>query len=146
MRNAREFEQTKSRMLAIVQNAVKDLRNRKVDLKDLVYSVNLYHDPREKLNSKVLPQPYQCAAQLIDAGKVVKQGDTVSFIKVKPFTYRGKQFSVKPVERVTSVLEINVEDYIRNLTTALDQTFEPMGIIFETKAEAKITQWFRKQS
>ena len=145
VKNLSEFELAKSRIVAIVQDAIKDLQGRRVELKDLVYSVNLYHDPRQKLESKVLPQPYQCAAQLIDAGKEVKQRDTVFFIKVRPFTYRGKQFSVKPVDRVTSVLEINVEDYVRNLTTALNQTFEPMGITFETKTETKITEWLRKQ-
>jgi len=144
IKNASEFESAKARIVAIVQNAIKDLQDRKIELKDLVYSVNLYHDPREKLESKVLPQPYQCAAQLIDSGKQVKQRDTVSFIKVKPFIYRGKQFSVKPVDRVTNVMEINVEDYIRNLTTALNQTFNPMGITFETKEETKITKWLGK--
>ena len=146
IKNTSEFEQAKTKIAAIVQDAIKDLQNRKVELKDLVYAVNLYHDPREKLNSKVLPQPYQCAAQLIDAGKQVKQRDTVSFIKVKPFNYRGKQFSVKPTDRVRSIQEINVEDYIRNLTTALDQTFEPMGITFKTKTETKITEWLGKQT
>ena len=146
VKNNREFEQAKTKIVAIAQEAIKDLQSRKVELKDLVYSVNLYHDPHEKLDSKVLPQPYQCAAQLIDAGKQVKQRDTVSFIKVKPFNYRGKQFSVKPTDRVTSVLEINVEDYVRNLTTALDQTFEPMGITFKTRTETKITQWLGKQA
>jgi DNA polymerase elongation subunit (family B) len=145
IKNQSEFQQAKTKIVTIVQDAIKDLQNRKVELKDLVYSVNLYHDPHEKLNSKVLPQAYQCAAQLIDAGKQVKQRETVSFIKVKQFNYRGKQFSVKPADRVTSLLEINVEDYTRNLTTALNQTFEPMDITFKTKTETKITEWLRKQ-
>jgi hypothetical protein len=53
---------------------------------------------------------------------------------------------VKPADRVQNISEINVEDYVRNLTTALDQTFNPMGIEFETeaKAEAKITDWLSK--
>jgi len=144
--NREEYELAKTRIVQIVQNAMKDLEDRKVEFKDLIYSVQLYHDPREKLKDKVLPQPYQCAAQLIDSGKEVKQRDTVSFIKVRPFTYRGKQFTVKPVDRVTNVPEINVEDYIRNLTTALNQTFEPMGITFETKTETKITEWLGKQT
>jgi len=141
IKNASEFESAKAKIAATVQNAVKELQERKIELKDLVYSVNLYHDPREKLESKVLPQPYQCAAQLIDSGKQVKQRDTVSFIKVKPFIYRGKKFSVKPADQVTNVTEINVEDYTRNLTTALNQTFKPMDITFETKPETKITEW-----
>jgi len=144
IKNANEFESAKAKITANVQNAIKELQDRKIELKDLIYSVSLYHDPQEKLESKVLPQPYQCAAQLIDTGKEVKQRDTVSFIKVKPFTYRGKQFSVKPADRVTNVIEINVEDYIRNLTTALNQTFKPMGITFETKEETKITKWLGK--
>ncbi len=144
VRNAAEFESAKTRITAIVQNAIKNLQDRNVKLEDLVYSVNLYHDPKEKLDSKVLPQPYQCAAQLIDSGKTLRQRDTVSFIKVKPFNYKGKQFTVKPADRVSNIIEINVEDYIRNLTTALNQTFNPMGITFETKKETKITQWLGK--
>jgi len=143
VKNAQEYEQAKVKIAAIVEEAIKDLRDRKVELKDLVFSVNLYHDPKEKLASKVLPQPYQCAAQLIDSGIELKQRDTVSFIKVKPFTYHGREFTVKPADRVNNILEINVEDYVRNLTTALNQTFGPMGIRFETEAEVegKITDW-----
>jgi len=146
VKNAQEYEQARVKIAEIVQDAVKNLRDRKIELKDLVFSVSLYHDPKEKLASKVLPQAYQCAAQLIDSGREVKQRDTISFIKVKPFTYRGKEFTVKPTDRVRSVSEINVEDYVRNLTTALNQTFQPMGIRFKTEAkrEAKITEWLGK--
>jgi len=145
VKNAEEYEKAKEKIAAIVQNAIKDLRDRKIELKDLIFSVNLYHDPNEKLASKVLPQPYQCAAQLIDSGREVKQRDTVSFIKVKPFAYRGRQFTVKPADRVQSAAEINVGDYIRNLTTALNQTFKPMGISFGIEAETKIIDWLNKQ-
>jgi hypothetical protein len=71
----------------------------------------------------------------------VKQHDTVSFIKVKPFVYRGRPFTVKPAENVQNVLEISVDDYIRNLTTALNQTFNPMGVRFEAEVVTKITEW-----
>jgi DNA polymerase elongation subunit (family B) len=146
VKNAEEYERAKARIITIVHKAIQNLRERKVELKDLVFSVQLYHDPKEKLKSKVLPQAYQCAAQLIDSGKEMKQQDTVSFIKVKPFSYRGREFTVKPADKVEKISEINVEDYVRNLTTALNQTFNPMGIKFETeaKAEAKITDWLGK--
>ncbi|MFQ5836658.1 MAG: hypothetical protein ACE5HG_02280, partial [Candidatus Bathyarchaeia archaeon] len=143
VKNAQEYELSKERIIKIVQRAIRDLRNGNFDLKDMVYSVKLYHDPVEKLRSKVLPQPYQCAAQLIAAGKAVKKRDTVTFIKVKPFDFKGRRFTVKPVEHVRSVSEINVEDYIRNLTTALNQTFEPMNIKFEVEKEMKISDWFK---
>jgi len=146
VRNAEEYEKAKVKMAAIVQNGIQNLRERKVELRDLIFSVSLYHDPKEKLESKVFPQAYQCAVQLLDSGKEVKQRDIVEFIKVKPFSYRGREFTVKPADKVRSISEINVEDYVRNLTTALNQTFEPMGIEFqtETKAETKITDWLSK--
>lgn len=143
VKNAQEYERAKTRIVKVVQKAIRDLKDGKVALKDLVYTVRLYHDPVEKLRSKVLPQPYQCVAQLMAAGKMVKQRDTVAFIKVKPFEFKGRRFTVKPADYVRSVSEINVEDYIRNLTTALNQTFEPMDIKFETEREKKISDWFK---
>ena len=140
-----EYELAKKRIIAVVQQAVSELKSRRVQLEDLVYSVRLYFDPNKRLatNVKVTPQPYQCAVQLLDMGKKVDRGDTVRFIKVKPFSYRGKTFTVKPVERVKSVKEISLEDYIRNMTTALNQTFAPMGIKMQQKPGTKISDWFQ---
>ena len=141
-----EYESTKKRIIAVVQQAVSELKSRRVQLEDLVYSIKLYFDPNERLatNVKVTPQQYQCAVQLLDVGEKVDKGDTVHFIKVKPFNYKGKTFTVKPVDYVKSLKEINVEDYIRNMTTALEQTFAPMGIKLEQKLETKISDWFEK--
>lgn len=144
VKNAEDYEQAKAKITATVENSIKDLRGRKFQLSDMIFSVELYHDPREKLASKVLPQPYQCAKQLIDQGKQVKERDTVNFIKVKPFTYQGREFTVKPADQVKSQLEVNIEDYVRNLTTALNQTFQPMGISFKTETEPKITDYLTK--
>jgi len=127
-----------------VQKAIADLRNRRVRLEDLVYSVRLYFDPNEKVGDmKTAHQPYQCAIQLLDAGKKLKRGDTVSFIKVKPFKYKEKTFTVKPAESVASLAEINTEDYVRNLLTALNQTFEPMSVKLETERETEISRWLK---
>jgi len=141
-----EYESTKKRIIKVVQQAVSELKSRRVQLEDLVYSVKLYFDPNERLatNVKVTPQPYQCTVQLLDMGEKVDKGDTVHFIKVKPFNHKGKTFTVKPVDYVKSLKEINVEDYIRNMTTALEQTFAPMGIKLEQKLETKISDWFEK--
>ena len=143
VKNERDYEAAKKKIVTIVQDAIKNLRQRKVKLEDLEFSVRLYFDPNEKLESKeTLPQPYQCAVQLIDSGIEVKKRDSVSFVKVKLFNYRGKHFTVKPTDYVKNVSEINIEDYIRNLRTALDQTFRPMNIRFEKKADMKISEWF----
>jgi len=141
-----EYESAKKRIIKVVQQGVSELKTRRIQLEDLVFSVRLYFDPNERLaaNVKVTPQPYQCAVQLLDTGKAVNRGDTVHFIKVKPFNYKGETFTVKPVEHVKSVKEISLEDYTRNMTTALEQIFAPMDIRLEQKPERKISDWFEK--
>ena len=140
-----EYELAKKRIAADVQRSINALRQREVPLEDLEYSVKLWSDPREKAMEEALHQPYQCAVQLIDSGKEVHKRDTVSFIKVKPFMYKDKRFTVKPAEHVESLSEINVEDYIRNLKTALNQTFGPMSIKFETQKDMELSDWFSQE-
>ena len=142
VKNLGEYEEAKKRIIPVVRQAVEDLKAGKVQLEDLVYSVQLYFDPNERLatNIKLMPQPYQCAVQLLDKGEKVKRGEVVDFIKVKPFDYKGKTFTVKPAKHVENVKEINMDDYIRNMTTALTQTFAPMGIKLE-KPEKRISDW-----
>jgi DNA polymerase I len=143
-RNLPEYSEGKERIKSIVKKAVLDLKNRHVKLEDLIYSVQLYFDPNEKLSGrKTIFQPYQCAKQLIDAGKRLKKGDTVSFAKVRPFRYGKKIFTVKPIELVKNVSEINTIDYVRNLLTALNQTFSSMGIRLEEEKETEISRWFK---
>jgi DNA polymerase elongation subunit (family B) len=140
VRNLEEYEDAKKKIAAVVKQAEEELKQGKVPLEDLVYSVQLFFDPNERSASNVMPQPYQCAVQLQDTGVKVKRNDTMRFIKVKPFTYKGKSFTVKPAEQVNSIREINVEDYIRNMTTALSQTFASMDIKLE-KPEKRISDW-----
>jgi DNA polymerase elongation subunit (family B) len=143
VKNAEEYTQAAKRIGDTVRKGIADLRGNAVELKDLLYSVRLYFDPNEKTReAQSLHQPYQCALQLIDAGKKLKRGDTVSFVKVKPFVYKGRIFSVKPAEKVTSLTEINVEDYARNLRTALEQVFEPMGIRLKAVIGSEAQRWF----
>jgi DNA polymerase I len=140
VRNMEEYEEAKKRMVTLVRQADEDLKQGRVPLEDLVYTVQLFFDPNERLGLNVMPQPYQCAVQLQGMGVKVGRNDTMRFIKVKPFIYRGKSFTVKPAEQVKSVREINVEDYVRNMTTALSQTFASMGIKLE-KPEKRISDW-----
>lgn len=142
VQNGQEYISAKNNIISIVQSEITRLRKRGVNLEELTYSVKLYHDPNDKIQySNGIPQPYQCALQLIEAGEKLSQGDTVHFIKVKPFSHRGKTFTVKPLNQVRSLSEINVQDYIRNLTTALEQTFKPMNI--ELKSDTTLTRWFK---
>lgn len=142
VRNNEEYEEAKKRIIALVLRAEEDLKTGKASLEDLAYSVQLYSDPKDRqaANTELTPQPYQCAVQLLERGEKVSRGDVVSFIKVKPFYFRGKIFTVKPIKHVASIREINVNDYIRNMSTALGQAFAPMGIRLE-KPERRISDW-----
>ena len=143
VRNESEFNKAKVRIKAVVRIAMDDLLLGNVPIKDLEYSVVIHDDPKEKLKGKSLHQPYQCAVQLLDSGKSVKRGDEMHFVKVKPFNYQGRRFTVKPTEQVNKFSEINVLDYIRNLRTALNQTFEPMQISIDEfkKGEGTLTDF-----
>jgi len=143
VKNLPEYSEGKDRIKKVVRNAVADLKNGNVRLEDLIYSVRLYFDPNEKIGDmKTAHQPYQCASQLMNAGRKLKKGDTVSFVKVKPFRYEKRTFTVKPAEFVKNLSETNVNDYIRNLLTALNQTFESMDVKLKEEKEAEISKWF----
>ena len=139
VKNRNDFDDAKKRIQRIVVDAIKYLEARKVPLKDLEYLVELHEDPREKLRETALHQPYQCAIQLIDNGRLVQRRDIVTFVKVKPFSYRDRTFTVKPSEYVNSIHELNVEDYVRNLRSALSQTFKPMDLKFGEEMEKRVT-------
>jgi len=139
VKNREDFETTKDQIQGIVRDAITDLKAGRFSLRDLEYSVELHEDPQEKIAEQVFHQPYQCALQLIDAGQRVQRGDIVRFVKIKPFPYVGRTFTVKPTQQVRDMQEVNVEDYVRNLRTALNQTFKPMDIQFGEEAEGRVT-------
>lgn len=126
----KDFDQSKQHLKKIVHDAIQKLKAGQVPLTDLEYRITLHEDPLNKLEDSVLHQPYQCAIQLIDAGHPVQKRETVAFVKVPPFPYRNRTFTVKPTHQVNSIAEINLEDYIRNLQTALNQIFKPMKLQF----------------
>lgn len=132
VRNWAEFEAAKRSIRRVVDEAIKRLKAGKVPLEDLAYQVKLHEDSAERLvKDEPMHQPYQCAVQLMDSGIKVTRGSIVSFVKVKPFIYGGKKYTVKPLNLVKNVQEVNVEDYVRNLRTALSQVFKPMNISFD---------------
>jgi DNA polymerase I len=142
VKNWSEFETAKENLREVVKRAVTNLQSGKVPLEDLVYIVRLHFDVSEKISSEdVYHQPYQCAVQLADRQKEVRQGEVVSFVKVKPFNYRGKTFSVKPTDLVRDFREVNVDDYVRNLRTALNQTFKPMNLSFNEEPKTTLADF-----
>jgi DNA polymerase I len=134
-----ELPKAKNKIEAIVQNATEDLVRGRISMEDLEYSVVIHDDPVEKVKQNSIHQPYQCAIQLVDTGQEVRRGDEMHFVKVNPFLYHGRRFTVKPTEYVKRFSEINVTDYVRNLRTALSQTFKPMNIAFSDQGKTEKT-------
>jgi len=130
-RSPADFERAKQQVPDVVKEAIHELRDGKIDLSDLEYRVELRDDPQGKLKSKTRPQPYQAAWLLLKEGKKPARGEVVGFIKVHPFKSQGRQFTVKPTQQVNA-REINIGDYVRNLISSLNQTFEPMSIKLDT--------------
>ena len=130
-RSPADFEQAKQHVPSVVKEAIRELREGRVDLSDLEYRVELRDDPKEKSESKRLPQGYQAAYLLLKEGKTLARGEVVGFVKVHPFKLRGRQFTVKPTSQANA-REVNVGDYVRNLLSSLSQTFEPMNITIDT--------------
>ena len=95
-RSQADFEEAKQQVPGVVREAIRDLREGRVNLPDLEYRVELRDDPQEKSGLKALPQAYQAAYLLLREGKKPRRGEVVGFVKVHPFKLQGRQFTVKP--------------------------------------------------
>jgi len=132
VKNHTEFDEAKRRIQDIVRRAIEKLKAGMIPIEELAYQVRLHESVLVKVaDEESMSQPYQCARQLLDHGVEVKPGSVVSFVKVKPFLYGGRRYTVKPLSLIKSVNEVNIEDYIRNLKSALTQAFKPMKISFD---------------
>jgi len=132
-RSSSDFETAKRQLPGIIADAVRSLRDRAVSLADLEYRVELREDPKEKLTSKRLAQPYQAAWLLMKRGKMPTRRESVGFVKVIPFSLEGRHLTVKPTSQATPK-EIDVNDYTISLYASLSQVFGPMNIKLKTNA------------
>ncbi len=134
------FELAKQRVRTVVREALDKLRHGQIPVEDLEYRVEIREDPVAESKAKILPQPYQAAQLLREKGTRTSRGDTIGFVKVHPFNHRGRTFTVKPLSQ-TRLTEVNVDDYVRNLTSSLSQTLEPMGIKLGTGADTRLSEF-----
>ena len=109
-------------------------------MEELEYRVEIREDPVVKSQARTMPQPYQAALLLREKGLRISKRESVGFVKVHPFKHKGRTFTVKPLSQ-TSISEVNVEDYVRNLSTSLSQTVEPMGIRLKGERETTLSEF-----
>ncbi len=122
-----ELDKMKEDIIEIVNESIVQLRSGNVPVEDLEYKVALWKEPKEKFDSRILPQAYQAAKLLQRKGKYPHKREEVAFVKVRPFKVAGRSFTVKPPDEARPD-EVNTEDYVRSLLQSLSQITEPMGI------------------
>lgn len=130
--SSKKLVQVGPKIIEILQQEISKFRQREFTVEDLEYRVKLWRADKERRKGLGLAQPYQALEQLKDKGVKVKKRDEIGFVKVKPFRYGARTFSVKPT-RMATRNEIDVPDYIRKLDMAFEQVLGPMQIEFPRK-------------
>ncbi|MFX1577920.1 MAG: DNA polymerase domain-containing protein, partial [Promethearchaeota archaeon] len=117
------------RVVEVLQREITRLRRRDFTVKELEYRVKVWKTDKDRGKGKALAQPYQALQQLTDKGIKVKKREEVGFVKVHPFRYGARTFTVKPTQMATKE-EIDIPDYVRKLEMAFEQILVPLGIQF----------------
>ena len=120
------------KIIQILQEQIASLRQGNFTVEDMEYRVKVWKDMERAGKGAMLAQPYQAMKQLQDNGISVKRREEVGFVKVKPFRYGARTFTVKPTSMATHK-EIDVPDYIRKLGMAFEQVLAPLGIDFPSR-------------
>jgi DNA polymerase I len=130
--NAEKLAKAVPQIIEILQHQIARLRRREFSVEELEYRVKVWKADKERGKGAALAQPYQALQQLADAGVKVKKREEVGFVKVAPFRYGTRTFTVKPT-RMATQKEIDVPDYIRKLEMAFEQVLLPMEIEFPSQ-------------
>ncbi|MCX8189067.1 MAG: hypothetical protein N3F64_05100 [Nitrososphaeria archaeon] len=138
-----DIPRVRERINRILEEKKKDILQKRFKIEEMGFSVILHKKPNEVLSSNINAQSYQCAIQLIDAGNRLKKGQIITFVKVKPFYYKGNKFTVKPIN-IAKKDEINVQDYISNMYTMMAQILEPLGLnkTGDRNKHIMLSHWF----
>jgi DNA polymerase elongation subunit (family B) len=119
-------------IVQILQHQIAALRRGEFTVEDMEYKVKVWKAEKDLKRGSGLAQPYQAMQQLTDKGIKVQKREEIGFVKVKPFRYGSRTFSVKPT-RMATRHEIDIPDYIRKLEMAFEQVLVPLQIEFPKK-------------
>ncbi len=128
-----DFDQARSKLKVLVQDAYSKLRNKKYSLEDLAF--NMMIGKSVGSYTKTTPQHIKAAQQLSDRGNEMKAGDLVSFVKVTGAS------GVKPVQ-LASLHEIDVEKYTEYIRSTFEQVLDAVGLDYEELTGAKKLESF----
>ncbi len=141
--NSEKLVKVIPRIIKILQHQITRLRRKEFSVEELEYRVKVWKADKERGKGTALAQPYQALQQLEDSGVKVKKRDEVGFVKVTPFRYGTRTFTVKPTQMATQE-EIDIPDYIRKLEMAFEQVLLPMNIEFPGQQSRALDSYLSK--
>jgi DNA polymerase elongation subunit (family B) len=115
-----------------LRERVASLRRGEFTVPDMEIRVKVWKAMERREKGGAFPQPYQALQQLADRGIKVKRWEEVGFVKVKPFRYGKRTFTVKPT-RMAAKEDIDIPDYVRRLQLAFQQVLQPLNILFPSE-------------
>ncbi len=117
-----DFDRASSEIRRMIRTAYLNIKNRKVPLEELAFRVMLSKSLDQYKDTT--PQHVKAARLLRSAGKDVKPGDIISYVK----TVSG--LGVKPVSMARPE-DIDVDKYVEYLRSTFDQLLDALGYSFE---------------
>ncbi len=135
-----KLAKARPKVTEVLRRRIAQLRQGRFTVPDMEQRIRIWKDPSQRETEGVLAQPYQAWQQLADAGITVKRREEVAFVKVKPFRYGKRTFTVKPTH-MASKREIDIPDYIRRLELAFQQVLEPLELAFPREPSAGLDEF-----
>ena len=143
--NSEKLEETKPKMVEVLRRRIAKLRKGHFSVPEMEQRVKIWKEPSQREADGVLPQAYQAWQQLSDAGIVIKRREEVAFVKVKPFRYGKRIFTVKPTQ-MTSKGDVDIPDYVRRLELAFQQVLGPLEIPFPRETSTGLDEFISSDS
>ncbi len=128
----KKLREASPKIIGFLQREVTRLKRRVFKVEELEYRVKVWKADKDRDKDAALAQPYQALQQLTDKGFKVKKRAEIGFVKVNPFRYGPKTFTVKPTQMATKD-EIDINDYVRKLAMAFEQVLVPLDIKFPSQ-------------
>ncbi len=135
-----KLEKARPKVIDVLRRRIGELRRGRFSVPDMEQRIRIWKEPSQREADSVLPQAYQAWQQLADAGIVIRRREEVAFVKVKPFRYGKRTFSVKPTQ-MAAKREIDIPDYVRRLELAFQQFLGPLDIPFPREPSSVLDEF-----
>lgn len=117
-----DFEAAQLKIHTLVRSCYAKLKQQQYKLTELSLNV-MVGKPLERYK-KTTPQHVKAARLAVQAGREIKPGDVISFVKT------SDELGVKPVD-MARIEDVDVDKYVEYLKSTFDQVLDPLEIDFD---------------